>query len=207
MNNDLIVTNERDLKPQWLKGGLNLGSFTIKAVEFSGEGILELVQDKTMANALADMVNGQLHIRFGSKTAKERIIALLPERKTMKNAKGEVPTADEYFEMTLDDARELAKVHLPGATFDYVEAFKAWALEDFAKRGEKKDVRPFLTDYDNIVKSVEEKWDALSETQKASVVAKLKLKVETSATAEQVLANIASTYQRPVSVTMDNLFE
>jgi hypothetical protein len=225
METKMTVVSSRDVAPQWGGGkGLNLGEFTVNAVEFSGAGLVALVSEsELMANAMADLVNGQLHIRFGSKLCSGRVEAeMLPRGQRWKlDEDGEREVADDgsfviekfdekpeaFFTRTRAAARDIAKVVLKDFSPDYVEAFKAWAKDDFAKRGTRTDKRPVLADYDKVVGQFEAHWDKLNEPRRVNGLAKLGLDVELAkGGVDAVVKAIEAKYQRPVSVAADDLF-
>lgn len=204
MNTDkLSKITSRDVAPQWGGGkGNNLGAFTVNAKELTGEGIVALVgESPLMANAMADLVNGQLHIRFGSKLCLDQVKPSLRE-------KGKDEDIADYLAATLEQAREVAKVKLAGFSPDYIAEFRRWASEDFAKRGEKKDTRPVLADYDKFMAGVDAHWAVMSDEKKTGVLTALSLDAALIAgDAAQVKAAIEAKYQRPVAVVKaDSLF-
>lgn len=203
MNNDKLTVNEtRDVAPQWSGGkGGNLGDFTLTTIGFSPDGVIEIVKEPGMAAAIADVLNNQLHIRFGSGLCSDAVAAKLGEEKS-KDEK-----LATFRERTLAKAREVAKTVLNGFVLDEVAAFKRWAVEDFPKRGVRSDKRPVLGDYDKIVSGVESHWATMTDDRRAKLVERLKLADElTAGTKSEVIAAIAKRYQRPVAVDADALF-
>lgn len=203
MKTELTQTAPRDVQPQWGGGkGNNLGEFTLNVTQFTGAGVRDLVTDDLMAEALADMVNGQLHIRFGSRACQDKVKA------SGLRARDKEEKPDAFFADTLTDARAIAKRVLPGFSPDYTELFREWAREDFAKRGERQDRRPVLADYDKAVAGFEAKWDGWDADKRKLALERFALTVADvdAATAVDVIAALKAKYQRPVAVDADELF-
>lgn len=204
MKNENVIVVSRDLKPQWLKGGLNLGAFTPETVCFSGKGLVEFMAKSAVhADAIADMVAGASHIRFGSKLGQALASEGLPEKKD-----GEKHEA--WMERVYDAAKAFAKERIPGARLDYCAALEDWVVEDFAKRGVAADKRPVLEDYHKIVAMVERGWTDASvpDAKKSGLLNKLGLKAELlKADAAEVVKAIAAKYRaEAVKVEEADLF-
>lgn len=201
-NDKMTVIESRDVAPQWVGGkGGNLGDFTLSTKGFTGQGLIAMAtKDAKFADAMADILNNQLHIQFGSKLCKQLVTPGLEKQ-------GKEEKWPEYAERTYEKAKELAAAKLPSATLDYVAAFEDWAVNVFPKRGQRMDKRPFLTDYDKVVSGVETHWSGMDAERRAKLVERLALgEIPADAKASDVVAAINAKYQRPVTVDAGDLF-
>lgn len=196
------IKEQRDVMPQWLPGGNNLGDYTVTTERYTGAGLIAFMQEKPVfADAVAQIVAGQSHIMFGSKMGGRMASEGCPE-------KGKEEKDPDWRERVYEEVKKKAKEVLPGAHFDYCAELRRWAEEEFAERGQKKDKREVLSDYYKIVASVEKGWDDGALQKRENLAVKLGFVKEfASKTAAEFVQCIALKYRpEKVEVKEDDLF-
>lgn len=195
------ITEQRDLSPQWLGKGKNLGDYTVNAVRFTGAGLIAFMQEKPIhADMVAHMLGGQMHIAYGS-----RIGQRMASEGAEEKQEGE--TLEEWKERVYPAVLAKAKAVLPGATLDYTKELRD-SVEAFSKRGQGGDKRLVLPDYHKIVGNIEKGWEGGAMEKRTSILAKLALAPELAAgDVADVLKAIETKYKADtVKVSESDLF-
>lgn len=194
-----MKTSEREVTPQWAKGGLNLGVYTVNTVEFDEEGLLKAIgavrreydtesddedfakeerdakaADNRRGQTITRLLNGAIHINGSSEFIKAMV--------TVRD-KGEKEKQADYLEATRDDAMaQVAKLHAAGQLkLDFSD------LLDFIMERERDSAAS-----DPVVKLIREKWEASTKKDMFLERYKLDASLAKASTEEVVKAYLAS---------------
>lgn len=199
------TTEEREVTPQF--GGLknkNLGVYTINPVVFTPETLDEAIAESIVKRGICHLLNSQAHINFAGPTVYKAVRAKLEAKHGKPAPKG----LTEWHETHYEEAKQLAAELVKTLEFDYVARVTEWAKTDFANRGTASAKRPVLKEYDAVEGFITKRWAVAKEAAKQMCIDQCKLEgVTVQSTSEEVLAQLAKQYQRPVAVDLSFMEE
>ncbi len=135
---DYMKTNTRNLKMQWLAGNektgqgrVAFGNKKVSTTEFEPASLLAFINKSDKhAQLVADMVNGQAHIKFGSRCAQKEIEEMIGEK-----ARHDQLSEDGTKVVKVgnsEDAKALWNDDTVPVSLDYVKACEESALSERA---------------------------------------------------------------------------
>lgn len=183
----------KTVTPQFFGQG-NLGEHVVNGTGFDADSAATFAKDH--GEAVATILNNQVHISLIGREFCKRVAALIP-------AKTEGEKANDYYARVKAAAVKVAP-DVAKMPFDYMAIATAWALEE---RRTPQDKREVLANYVATCEAVSTKFDTASRAAKLKLLYQLKLApiVESDVdglTAENVLAAIAGKYKPATQVDL-----